>query len=63
MNNKKTSRIALQSLSPAKSKSVIDQVDAISAELFGLSPEQIDLSINHHIKCRMGQSADDDSDD
>ena len=63
MNNKKTGRIELQSLSPAKSKSIIDQVDEVLAELFGLSPEQTDLIINYDIKYRMGQSADDDSDD
>jgi hypothetical protein len=62
MNNKKTGRVELQSLSPAKSKLIIDRIDTVLTELFGLSQLQTDLIINYDIKYRMGQSADDDSD-
>ena len=63
MNNKKTGRVELESLSPARSKSVIDEIDRVLARQFGLADHQLDLILNYDIKYRMGKGGDGDSDD
>lgn len=48
---------------PRTIKTTIDAVDVALAGLVGLNEAELDYIINYDIKYRMGQSADDDSDD
>jgi hypothetical protein len=54
MHNKKTGLVELESVTPSKSKDVIDKIDAAIAQGYGLSNEQLDLLINYAIKYRIG---------
>ena len=62
MNNKKTGLVELQSLSPSRSKFILDKIDVELATQYGLRPDELDLVVNMDIKFRSGRS-DDDSDD
>jgi hypothetical protein len=57
MNNKLTGLVELESLSPAKSKPIIDQIDRVLAQHYGFTPEELDFIINYDIKYRMGRDA------
>ncbi len=63
MNNKKTGLVELQSLSPSRSKFILDKIDVELATQFGLRPDELDLLINMDIKYRLGQGGGDDDDD
>lgn len=39
---------------PAKSKSIIDQIDTLLAKHYGFTDEELDFIINYDIKYRMG---------
>jgi len=43
---------------PRKSKPIIDQIDTVLAQYYGLTEEQLDFIINYDIKYRMGQEED-----
>ncbi len=43
---------------PAKSKSIIDEIDAILAKHYGFTEEELDFIINYDIKYRMGKELD-----
>lgn len=43
---------------PSLSKSIIDEIDTILADHYGLSSEQLDFIINYDIKYRMGKELD-----
>jgi hypothetical protein len=43
-------------------KPLLDEVDAVLAEHYGFSDEEVDYVINYDIKYRMGQDAEDDDD-
>ena len=43
---------------PAKSKSIIDEIDAILAKHYGFTDEELDFIINYDIKYRMGKELD-----
>ena len=58
MNNKLTGKVELQSLSPAKSKAIIDEIDRVLAEQYGFNGEELDYIINYDIKFRLGADAD-----
>ncbi|MBB6124666.1 Eco57I restriction-modification methylase domain-containing protein [Sphingobium subterraneum] len=58
-NQKATGLVHLQTFFVGKSKSIIDEVDMILAEIAGLQPEDTDFIINYDIKYRMGADEDD----
>ena len=60
MNHKLTGRVELESLSPAKSKPIIDEIDTILAQHYGLTPEELDFIINYDIKYRLGADEEQD---
>ncbi|MBQ2360092.1 MAG: hypothetical protein II398_04275, partial [Prevotella sp.] len=39
---------------PAKSKSIIDEIDKVLAKHYGFTEEELDFIINYDIKYRMG---------
>ena len=39
---------------PAKSKSIIDEIDKVLAKHYGFTDEELDFIINYDIKYRMG---------
>jgi len=57
MNNKLTGLVELESLTPANSKPIIDEIDRALARHYGLSAEELDFIINYDVKYRMGSSA------
>lgn len=54
MNNKKTGRVEIESLTPANSKAIIDKVDMVLGQNVGLTANETDYIINHDLKYRMG---------
>ena len=60
MNNKLTGKVELQSLSPAKSKAIIDEIDQVLAEHYGFSDVELDYIINYDTKFRLGADADEE---
>jgi len=63
MHNKKTGIVELESLNPAVSKLIIDQIDAVLAQHYGFTAEELDFIINYDIKYRMGAALDGGADD
>ncbi len=59
MQNKKTGLVELESLSPANSKFIIDEIDRVLAKHYGFTDEELDFIINYDIKYRMGRDAED----
>jgi hypothetical protein len=57
MNNKLTGKVELQSLSPAKSKSIIDEIDTVLAGYYGFSNKDLDYIVNYDIKFRLSADA------
>ena len=55
MQNKLTGTVELESLSPAKSKPIIDEIDTVLAKHYGFTAEELDFIINYDIKYRMGR--------
>lgn len=62
MNNKKTGLVELESMSPGKSKQVLDKIDIELGKGYGLAAADVDLLVNLDIKYRMGQGMDDNDD-
>jgi hypothetical protein len=60
MQNKLTGIVELESLSPAKSKPLIDEIDRVLAKHYGFTDEELDFIINYDIKYRMGKGIDSD---
>jgi Eco57I restriction-modification methylase len=60
MNNKLTGLVELESLSPAKSKPLIDEVDRLLAPLYRLTPNQAEYIIALDSKYRVGDSEEED---
>ena len=54
MNNKKTGKVEIESLTPANSKAIIDKIDSVLGADAGLDPELTYYIINHDLKYRMG---------
>jgi len=54
MNNKRTGRVEVESLTPARSKPVLDLIDRALAQRYGFTDEELDFIINYDIKYRMG---------
>ena len=57
INNKLTGEIRLESVTPARSKPLIDRSDIVLAKYIGFTPEELDYVTNYDIKYRMGLSA------
>jgi len=45
-----------------ESKELIDKIDEVLANYFGLSDQELDFVINYDIKYRVGRDADGDED-
>jgi len=54
MNYKKIGQLKIQCTYPRFSKKIIDQIDALLAEHYRLSAEELDFIINYDIKYRIG---------
>ena len=59
-NQKKTGRVELQTFFIGKSKKLINQLDVLFANYYGLSDEELDFIINYDIKYRLGEDIDND---
>ncbi len=55
MRNKLTGQVELESLTPARSKPFIDDIDRVLAAHYGFTDEELDFIINYDIKYRMGK--------
>jgi hypothetical protein len=55
--------IRYEEMNAAQSKPVIDQIDRMLAQQYGLLPHELDFIINYDIKYRMGRDAEADGDD
>ena len=53
--SKKTGRSEFDAYYPAKSKSIIDDIDTVLAKHFNFTEEELDFIINYDIKYRMGK--------
>ena len=58
MNNRLTGLVELESLTPAKSKPIIDEIDRVLAKHYGFTDEELDFIINYDIKYRMGRESE-----
>ena len=58
MNNKLTGTVELESVTPARSKPLIDQIDCLLAQHYSFTHEELDFIINYDIKYRMGKELD-----
>lgn len=56
-NYKTTGRVEYDEFFPGLSKSIIDEIDQLLAQLFGFTDEELDFIINYDIKYRMGKGA------
>jgi hypothetical protein len=54
MKNKLTGQVELESLTPANSKHIIDEIDGVLARNYGFTEEELDFVINYDIKYRIG---------
>ena len=63
MQNKRTGFVELESLTPAQSKPIIDEIDRVLAAHYGFSDEELDFIINYDIKYRMGRDAESGSEE
>jgi hypothetical protein len=61
-NYKSTGKVIYDEYYPKLSKPIIDQIDAILAEHYGFTEEELDYIINYDIKYRMGLGGTEDDD-
>ncbi len=54
-NDKRAGLLEIQSFQPRESKPIIDEIDAVLAEHYGFTEEELDFIINYDIKYRMGK--------
>lgn len=59
-NRKTTGYVEYEEYHPKKSKAIIDKIDAVLAEYYGFTQEELDYIINYDIRFRMGLDANDD---
>jgi acetylornithine deacetylase/succinyl-diaminopimelate desuccinylase-like protein len=57
MHNRLTGLVEIESVTPARSKPIIDEIDRTLAKHYGFTDEELDFIINYDIKYRMGQGA------
>lgn len=63
MNNKLTGEVKLESVTPARSKELLDEIERALSTHFGFNPEELDYVLNYDIKYRIGQDDGDDADE
>ena len=51
---KKTGKVIYEQFYPRLSKPIIDEIDRVLAQHYGLTNEELDFIINYDIKYRMG---------
>src|SRR5262249_51969683 len=54
MNNRKTGLVELESVTPARSKELLDAIDRVLARCYGFTDEELDFILNYDIKYRVG---------
>jgi hypothetical protein len=54
MNNRKTGLVELESVTPARSKELLDAIDRVLARCYGFTDEELDYLLNYDIKYRVG---------
>jgi len=59
----KTGRVEYDEFYPSLSKSLIDKIDVMLAELYGLNAEETDFIVNYDIKYRIGGADDNDGEE
>ncbi len=59
-NYKATGKVIYDEYYPKYSKSIIDEIDQLLAEHYGLTEEELDFIINYEIKYRMGKELEED---
>ena len=60
MQNKLTGLVELESLTPSRSKPIIDEIDRVLAKHYGFTEEELDFIINYDIKYRMGKNSEEE---
>ncbi len=63
ISTKQGHRIEYDEINAVHSKSVIDEIDTALANVFGLSPTELDFVINYDLKYRTGSEAEQESDE
>ena len=63
MNYENRGKLLIQTFQPRLSKSLLDEIDRAMSAYYHFNDEELDFIINHDIKYRMGQSADEDEDE
>jgi hypothetical protein len=53
-------KLTIQCIFPKKSKSIIDEIDAVLAEHYGFTAEKLAFIINYDIKYRMGKGSEEE---
>src|SRR6266487_1536535 len=62
MRNKLTGLVELESLTPARSKPILDQIDQTLAGVYCFTPVEVDHVVNYDIKYRMGDELEEAED-
>jgi hypothetical protein len=62
MQNKLTGLVEIESVTPAGSKPIIDEIDRVIAADYSFTEEELDFIINYDIKYRMGKDSDAEDD-
>jgi len=60
---KTTGNVEYDEFYPKLSKPIIDEIDAVLAEHYGFTPEELDFIINYDIKYRMGKELGEEEDE
>ncbi len=55
--------LTVQCIAPKFSKLILDEIDEVLAQYYGLTEEELDFIVNYDIKYRMGQDAEDPDDE
>jgi hypothetical protein len=63
ISTKQGHRIEYDEINAVHSKSVIDEIDTALAELFNLSPNELDFVISYDVKYRMGSETEQEPDE
>ena len=51
-------QLELESLTPSKSKPIIDEIDTVLAGHYGFTAGELDLIMNYDIKYRLGRTSE-----
>ena len=51
-------QLDLESLTPSKSKPIIDEIDTVLAGHYGFTAEELDFILNYDIKYRLGRTSE-----